>query len=165
MCKFSYFLPRYLNQDALENFLLQLEHTPNVGHFISLYKCLLVSNFMTRHSPEDNCGNDSCSGALDNMECFLSGETVAGVRPLNSACNISIPDTVSCQKKSRVAACTISYFAGYVARKALRINNKCCNCRAIILSRDDNANNDFIAARQYENAHLIMPGGTKRVNL
>jgi hypothetical protein len=102
------------------------------------------------------------------MECFLSGETVAGVRPLNSACNISIPDTVSCQKKSRVAACTISYFAGYVARKALRINNKCCNCRAIILSRDDNANNDFIAARTirkctFNYAWWIF--GTKRVNL
>jgi hypothetical protein len=33
---------------------------------------LLVINFMTKHSPRVNCEDDSNSGALDNMQCFLS---------------------------------------------------------------------------------------------
>jgi hypothetical protein len=86
--KVTYNLPRVINQDCLENFFASLrEHgrydkSPDVSHFITSFKALIVNNFMSSHSPGANCEDDSTVGVLDNLKSFLTGQEIAGVSSL-----------------------------------------------------------------------------------
>jgi hypothetical protein len=96
---FEYVIPRNINQDALEIFFGCIRshgvrnNSPDVSHFISSFKSLVINNYMSRHSVGRNCERDYTEGALDNLRCLLTGEVVAGVVPLESEeSNINLGD-------------------------------------------------------------------------
>jgi hypothetical protein len=166
---FEYVIPRNINQDALEIFFGCIRshgvrnNSPDVSHFISSFKSLVINNYMSRHSVGRNCGRDYTEGALDNLHCLLTGEVVAGVVPLESEeSNINLGDLEQfCKsKKSKVSQCTLYYVAGYVAKKTLAYVNNCHDCKRALLCSDgsDSQFADFIEARAYKNCRLIKPG-------
>ncbi|KAK9678986.1 Transposase protein [Popillia japonica] len=157
----TYFLPRAVNQDCLENFFASIRTysrrnvNPNCSQFMTSFKALLVNNFRSHHSPGANCEEDYAAGALDNLKCFLTGEEIRGIHPLeDTSPEVAIPQNI---KKTRVAECTIAYFAGYIAKKSLK-NVDCRDCNSVLLHSDGNIPVDVIEARQYKHAVLQKPG-------
>ncbi|KAJ8910405.1 hypothetical protein NQ315_011369 [Exocentrus adspersus] len=165
---FKFILPREINQDPLENFFAAIRShgirntSPNVTQFTSSYKALLVNNFLSSHSPSSNCEEDFSDSALDSLHCFLTGDSIPGVRPLedDDGEDYSIPSHVSIQKRTRVGNATLNYIAGYVAKKALKDTNNCESCKKLLLHRKDfpEKNLEFIEARQYKGIKLLKPG-------
>ncbi|KAJ8980836.1 hypothetical protein NQ317_018416 [Molorchus minor] len=94
--KFDYILTRAFNQDSLENFFGSIRshsaryNSPDVTHFISSFKALITTNFLSSHSPYSNCENTDMCELLDDLRCFLNDEEIAGVKVLEE--NISIPE-------------------------------------------------------------------------
>jgi hypothetical protein len=163
--KINFILPRALNQDCLENFFGSVRAhgarntSPDVFHFITSFKSLLLNNFMTSHSPSSNCEDDYSAGALDNLRCFITGECIAGVRRLDDYEHpANVPATLLCVKKSRVGKSTIAYVAGFVARKVLKSTSNCQNCKNVLLHSDGDVDLGVIEARQYANCNLVKPG-------
>jgi hypothetical protein len=101
--KIKFIPPRALTQDCLEKFFGSVRAhgarntSPDVFHFITSFKSLLLNNFMTSHSPSSNCEDDYSAGALDNLRCFITGECIAGVRPLDD--DEQPANCVMCKKK------------------------------------------------------------------
>jgi hypothetical protein len=136
--KLEYFLLRAFNQDCLENFFASIRShgvrytSPDVSHFVTSFKSLIVNNFLKTRSLGSNCEDDFSTGALDNLRCFLTGEEIAGVHPLQSNgedISQGAPGSIGTIKKSRVAKSTIAYVAGFVAKKVLKLNNQCDSCK------------------------------------
>ena len=79
---FEYFLPRAFNQDALENFFGAIRSygvrnvSPDVNHFVHSFKSLIITNFLSVHSPGSNCQKDFSAGVLDSLEFFVFSATV-----------------------------------------------------------------------------------------
>lgn len=94
---------------------------PDVAHFVSSFKALLVNNFFSTHSPGANCEEDFSLGALDNLRCFLTGEEVAGVTLLDTSeeasLNLNLDDLPRTIRKTRVAKATLAYVSGYIEKK------------------------------------------------
>ncbi|KAF5284476.1 hypothetical protein FQA39_LY17011 [Lamprigera yunnana] len=81
----KYLFPRAFNQDYLENFFASLRthgryNSPDVAHFTTCFKSLIVDNFISRHSPSPNCEEDLSCGTLDNLRLFLTEKGVEGTR-------------------------------------------------------------------------------------
>ncbi|KAI4467995.1 regulator of g-protein signaling loco [Holotrichia oblita] len=137
----TYFLPRAVNQDCLENFFGSVRTygrrnvNPNCSQFVTSFKALLVNNFMSYHSPGANCEEDYATGALDNLKCFLTGEELQGIHLLeDTSPEVPIPQNI---KKTRVAESTIAYFAGYIVKKSLKTVH-CQDCNSVLLHSDGN---------------------------
>jgi hypothetical protein len=53
---------------------------------------------------------------------------------------------------TKIFKCTITYVAGFVARKSLKLMGNCRICSNILLFSDGSQiNDDFVSARQYSN--------------
>jgi hypothetical protein len=53
---------------------------------------------------------------------------------------------------TKISKCTITYVAGFVARKSLKLMGNCRICSNILLFSDGSQiNDDFVSARQYSN--------------
>lgn len=48
---------------------------PTAAIFATLFKAIVVNNFMTVHSPSANCETDDSEGGLDDLRRFLSSRT------------------------------------------------------------------------------------------
>ncbi|XP_015840038.1 transposable element P transposase [Tribolium castaneum] len=163
----SYVLSREINQDCLENFFASLRghgrfnKSPDVAHFVSSFKALLVNNFFSRHSPRANCEEDFSTGVLGTLRCFLTGEEIAGISSLENE-DLAIPsaegNTQLHQQKSRVAKATIAYVAGYVAKKILQNYGQCEECVKMLTHSDGDVPMAVIEARQYRLSTLTKPG-------
>lgn len=168
LTRMSYILPRAMNQDCLENFFSSLRgHTrfvmyPDVAHFITSFKALLVNNFFSTHSPGANCEEDFSSGVLDNLRTFLTGEEMAGVTPIDASeidMEVNIEDLPVGGRKSRVARATLAYIAGYVAKKMLKKFGNCDECKRLLLHSDGDIPVEVIQAKTYRKSSLVEPGG------
>ncbi|KAJ8926619.1 hypothetical protein NQ314_020983 [Rhamnusium bicolor] len=114
---------------------------------------------MTSHLLGSNCENDFSTGALDDLRCLVTGEIIAEVRPLeDDECLPDVPASLSFVKKSRVAKSSITYVAGFMARKVLKSTRNCQNCQNVLLYSDGNVELDVIEARQCQNNNLVKPG-------
>jgi hypothetical protein len=171
LTKFSYFLPRAFQQDPLENFFSSLRShgvrnvSPTVVHFVNSFKALLINNFTNAHSPAANCEQDNSLEALDDLRCLVTGESVAGIRNLETTSDEVDKDVrnevlSTLSETTKIAKCTITYVAGFVARKSLKLTGNCRICRNILLFSDGSQiNDDFVSARQYTNTcRLVRPG-------
>ncbi|KAJ8976852.1 hypothetical protein NQ317_012976 [Molorchus minor] len=153
------------NQDNLENFFSYVRShsarytSPDVAHFISSFKALLINNFMSSHSPFSNCEESELCDVLDNLQSYLTGEDIAGVTSLqDNDITLAVPSNIINIKRSRIGRCTITYVTGYFVRKAIQIVKDCEFCKANYLYSDYNKDHDFIEAREYTNSRLIRPG-------
>ncbi|CAH1225142.1 unnamed protein product [Diabrotica balteata] len=159
----NYLLLRAFQQDILENFFGLIrsyrvtERSVSVSDAITTFKALIINNFMSFHSPESNCENDLSEGALDTLRFFLTGEVLPGCTPLASEVNISLPLSVSNVKRTRVGRCTVTYVAGYVAKKVLK-KVSCELCKYNMLFREKDGDTEFIEARKYNMSNLTVPG-------
>ncbi|KAJ3666419.1 hypothetical protein Zmor_001861 [Zophobas morio] len=81
---------------------------------------------------------DLSSGVLDNLHCFLTGDEIEGVHPLEENSAPEVPSEIEVSKKSRVAEETIAYFAGFVAKKISKITNQCAVCQQLMSYSDGN---------------------------
>ncbi|XP_050515515.1 uncharacterized protein LOC126890548 [Diabrotica virgifera virgifera] len=159
----NYLLLRAFQQDALENFFGLIrsyratDNSVSVSDAITTFKALVINNFMSFHSPESNCEKDVSEGALDTLRFFLTGEVLPGCTPLVPDLNYSLPMSVSNVKKTRVGRCTVTYVAGYVAKKVLK-KVSCEQCKYNMLFRDKKGDTEFIEARQYNMSNLTVPG-------
>lgn len=169
---FKYVLTRAFNQDPLENFFSYIRShgvrniNPDVSHFITSFKSLVLNNFMATHSTGSNCQKDMDTECLDNLRSFLTGELIPGVRPLETdedfTSKISdISKDIPLQNRTKIARCTIVYMSGYIAKTILKspFIKKCDHCKKNLSIRHYNSmDDDFIESRQYENATLFRPG-------
>nr|CAI5817708.1 unnamed protein product [Callosobruchus analis] len=68
------------NQDPLENFFIYIRShgvrntNPDVSHFVSSFKSLVINNCMSTHSPGSNCQKDTTVRNLDTLHSFLTGD-------------------------------------------------------------------------------------------
>lgn len=113
---FNYILTRALNQDPLENFFSAIRShgvrhvSPDVTHFETSFKALLINNFLTAHSPNANCNAYFSVGALSNLKEFLKRQPHQDDVNAVELTNISIPQV---HKQSKIAKCTLVYITGY----------------------------------------------------
>lgn len=161
--KNKFLVLRVFQQDALENFFGCIrnyagrETSPSGSHFISCFKSLVVNNFMSSHSPGSNCQEDESEGALSNLQGFLCGE-IEGIRSFSNTLEETyLPQHVTADKKRKIARCTITYIAGFIAKKVLN-KISCANCRSNLIKRHSDNDTDFIEAREYDKSKLIRPG-------
>ncbi|KAB0805293.1 hypothetical protein PPYR_02263 [Photinus pyralis] len=74
---FKSFKPRYINQDALENFFGRIRQrgrrfvNPTCSAFVPFYKSVLVNNLVKKHSLGSNCEEDN-SNILVTLKTFLT---------------------------------------------------------------------------------------------
>ncbi|KAJ8910063.1 hypothetical protein NQ315_013318 [Exocentrus adspersus] len=165
---FKYVLTGTFNQDALENFFSYIRShgvrytNPNISHFTSSFKSLIVCNFMASHSPRSNCQQDTATECLNNLRSFLTDTVVNDVAP-DGNCNIpiDIPREISIPKRVKIARSTIVYMSGAIYRILLKskILKNCEICKSNLSIRHGAVmDDDFIEARQYERGHLLKPG-------
>ncbi|XP_023312722.1 uncharacterized protein LOC111692830, partial [Anoplophora glabripennis] len=166
--KFKFVLTGAFNQDPLENFFSYIRShghrytNPDVAHFCSSFKSLVVNNFMSSHSPGSNCQKDMATECLDNLRTFLTGEYIAGVRPLDTDKDLpEIPRNIIIHKETKIARCTLVYMGGAIIKILLKTKmlKECKNCQNKLSVRHGMPmEDDFIEAREYERAHLMKPG-------
>lgn len=164
---FKYILTRFFNQDPLENFCSYLRShgvrnvSPGPTHFTSSFKTLLVNNFMTYHSPFSNCEGQA-SKTLTNLKSFLTdnGDKVGSSTLCEPIPNIDC-SIIPLAKMPKLARCSITYYAGYVAKKISKIivKHNCDICTGNLIAWGNNRDTDFIEAREYKPDLLIRPGG------
>lgn len=169
--KFKYVIPRTINQDALENFFGCIRShgirnvTPNVSHFTSSFKALVINNYIAGHSPGRNCEKDFNDGALNNLKSLLTGKANVTCTALEEDVAINAEEFEHQMKllegkRNRVANCTIYYVAGYVGNKALKYVKNCVNCKKSLLNVNSphiHQLSDFVEA-SYKTCRLIQPG-------
>lgn len=74
---FKFFYPRHINQDALENLYGSLRSygyrnvNPTPDAFVYTLKALIVNNFASVKSNNENCETDSSEGLLDTLHSFI----------------------------------------------------------------------------------------------
>lgn len=161
----KYIAIRVFQQDGLENLFGCVrnysgrETSPNAHHLQTSFKALIVNNFFSLHSPGANCEDDKHEGPLDNLRCFLTGEVIAGIAPIeDSSVIVEPPQNIPIFRKSKIARCTATYISGFVAKKMLRKVSSCSACKKNLFFRDNNNDLDFIEARQYNRSKLAIPG-------
>lgn len=163
----KYIILRVFQQDALENFFGCIrnysgrENNPSASHFVTSFKALIINNFMSSHSPGANCEEDKGEGTLDNLHNFLLGEHLpTGVESLGEPLldhDVQIPTSIGAYRKCKISRCTITYIAGFIAKKLFQ-KIQCDDCKQRLLFREHDADMDFIEARQYSHSNLIKPG-------
>jgi hypothetical protein len=162
----TYFLPRALNQDCIENFFSAIRThgrrnvNPSAAQFVTSFKTLVLNNFMSTHAVGANCEKDFATGALNNLRCFVNGEEVAGVQLLGESeepASVNVPLAATKIRKTRVAKSTCAYIAGFICKKALK-KAHCQNCRDVLLYSDGSVPLEVIQARQYRHSNLQKPG-------
>jgi hypothetical protein len=96
-------------------------------------------------------------GALDDLTCLVTRESVAGIRNLDTTSdevdkNVRNEVLSTLSGTTKISKCTITYVAGFVARKSLKLMGNCRICSNILLFSDGSQiNDDFVSARQYSN--------------
>lgn len=169
--KFKFILTRFFNQDPLENFFSYVRAhgvrniLPGSSHFMSSFKTLLVNNFLTYHSPFSNCEKDNTSMLLGNLKSFLTTNIEIDVdttlQNLNTDDVQSQFSAIPLHKRTKLNKCTITYYAGYVAKKvSVLVGRKfnCATCKNNLTACSSTANTDFIEAREYKPNLLLRPG-------
>lgn len=166
--QFKFMLTGAFNQDSLENFFSYIRShgvrytNPDVSHFISSFKTLVINNFMSTHSPGSNCKKDTGTECLDNLRSFLTGEFLPGICPLDNTISVpDIPRDISLQKRTKLSRCSVIYMSGAICKIVLKLKmfSTCEICKKnLSLRHQYPQDDDFIDARQYELGHLFRPG-------
>ncbi|KAJ8935624.1 hypothetical protein NQ318_006467 [Aromia moschata] len=116
---------------------------------------------MSSHSPFSNCEELETCEVIDNLQCFLTGEAVAGVSALSdddAPVNVRLPSNLYRKPKSKIERCSITYIAGYFIKKIKNLIKYCEVCKVNYLYSDCVKDTEFIEARQYRQSNLIKPG-------
>lgn len=159
--KISFLCPRNLNQDPLENFFGSIRShgirniNPNAAAFVNSLKSLVINNFITSHSKAANCENDNLKG-LDDLKHMLTSDVA------ESNIDISFPEIVVAEYKpdyhSLLKKGTLTYIAGFVAKKVLKQIGLCQQCRQDLVGGDRSQAEYFIVnARAYSAKALLAP--------
>lgn len=161
--KFNYILMRSFNQDALENFVSYVRShgvrhvSPDVSHFQTSFKALLLNNFLSAHSPNANCEEDFSTGALNNLRSFLLLEQETQLPSNSHISPPQIPSSIILNRRTRVGQCTLTYIRGYLAKRLMK-SLRCDSCKNNLQYWNEHLANDFIEARQYPTSKLVKPG-------
>ncbi|KAJ8943123.1 hypothetical protein NQ318_017319 [Aromia moschata] len=108
-----------------------------------------------------NCEESETCEVIDNLQCFLTGEAVAGVSALSdddAPVNVRLPSNLYRKQKSKIERCSITYIAGYFIKKIKNLIKDCEVCKVNYLYSDCVKDTEFIEARQYRQSNLIKPG-------
>lgn len=158
---FRFVALRNFNQDPLENFFgnIRCQGVRNVNPtcvgFISAFKSLIVSNFMSSHSVSSNCEEDETEGALDTLRDFVQAEVI----PQDEEPNVQV---VMAPRKKIVPQTTISvatstYISGFVAKKLFARTKNCLVCKESLMTSKEMPQHEFIIARRYSPKALCLP--------
>lgn len=172
----TFYYPRNINQDPLENFFGRVRAlnyrniNPDANTFIYAFKSLLLSNLLSPHSKHANCEVDNGDTLIDAN--FLFEDSVN--ENVNIDCN-PIPSTSQESKAPNYSSGSISkdqvilekvkvqcsaYTAGFICRKMTKnINCKSCLKTYTSSSTEDNIYS-YIRHREYKllkNNNLAYP--------
>lgn len=73
----SFFMPRAINQDAVENFFCQIRQhghrntNPSPTSFMYSFRALLLNNMASVHSLAANCEADDCTNIIADVQKFI----------------------------------------------------------------------------------------------
>ncbi|XP_018322213.1 uncharacterized protein LOC108734938 [Agrilus planipennis] len=156
----SFLCPRNLNQDCLENFFGCIRShgvrnvSPNAAAFVNSFKSLIINNYLANRSKSFNCESDNLR-AFDNLKQFLSSKvtTTTAIRfPEVTIPEYRPTDTTLLRRG------TLTYVAGFVAKRVLSKVARCKQCRLDLLGDDRTAKEYFvIQARAYSPNALLSP--------
>lgn len=159
---FQFLCTRTLNQDPLENFFGSIRShgirnvNPTCYQFISSFKSLLISNFMSAHAPNANCEADDSEGALENLRHFLfSSDMDLEVQDLDS--ENSEYETFIFSDISESVITLHAYIAGYLTRSLRKTVGNCQTCRKFMLTNESLPEHQYIEAREYSIKSLKRP--------
>lgn len=166
--KFQYVQLKTFNQDSLENLFGNIRSlgvrnvNPTCNQFVQNIKSLIINNFTSYHSLGANCEEDFSTGALDNLDSFLTTDDL-GVAPLEPVedpipITVEVPQYLLEQQCSMVSKNIKNYIGGFLIRQILKKSKECSTCKAIFLSHPDK-NDDLIKVRNYSRCKnsLIVP--------
>ncbi|VEN62360.1 unnamed protein product [Callosobruchus maculatus] len=164
--KFKFILTGAFNQDPLENLFSYIRShgvrctNPDVSHFVSSFKSLVINNCMSTHSPGSNCQKDITVRNLDTLHNFLTCQTIHASQ-ITCSDTPQVPRQIVSQSRTKVLRCTIVYISGAILKILMRSKTvrNCEECRNHLAVRNQTPRvDDFIEARQYEQGHLSRPG-------
>lgn len=160
---FKFLLTRTLNQDPLENMfgiargLCGQNTRPSCHQLEGAFKTILINNLML-NSECSNCEDDG-GHFLASFLCSTPQQSPDTQQITSVDHNIfSVPQNqkvVTLVKQMRLA--TSSYIAGFIYRKVVLHNCKCC--KEFFLSEDCTDSHAFIRLRDYSNK-LFYPSET-----
>ncbi|XP_045463307.1 uncharacterized protein LOC123672980 [Harmonia axyridis] len=149
---FKYILTGAFNQDCLENFFSYIRGhgvrntNPNIGQFMSSFKCLTLNNSMSSHSVGSNCEEDLTSHCLDNLKSFVLSKFPL---PQNVVLdlNIVIPKLIVLEQKSKFSRCTLVYMCGFICKILFKdkLIKQCDKCKKnLTFNSEELGDMDFI---------------------
>ncbi|XP_045461866.1 uncharacterized protein LOC123687845 isoform X1 [Harmonia axyridis] len=164
---FKYILTGAFNQDCLENFFSYIRGhgvrntNPNIGQFMSSFKCLTLNNFMSSHSVGSNCEEDLTSHCLDNLKSFVLSKFPLPQNVVLEDLNIVIPKLIVLEQKSKFSRCTLVYMCGFICKILFKdkLIKQCDKCKKnLTFNSEELGDMDFIQVRQYKHGKLTKPG-------
>nr|XP_022909583.1 uncharacterized protein LOC111420776 [Onthophagus taurus] len=168
------FRPRYLNQDALENFFGSIRSScgcnenPTVTQFIGAFKTQVVNGLAKGNLKGTNCEEDSLE-LLSNFKEFLEIPTLQPIKeeePTTTSVNeltmqtlpqevLTTNDIQDLISSGSVHSLSVAYVSGYIVKRISKSFN-CDVCMSILTSDDLEPFNAFISAKE-------LSGDTKRL--
>ncbi|KAF5283895.1 hypothetical protein FQA39_LY04715 [Lamprigera yunnana] len=149
---FKFISLRNLNQDPLEIFFGYIRShgvrniNPMCDFFVNSFKTLIVSNFTSRHSTNDNCVEDDSLGALNGLKHFLYNKMGFEDIPLTPI--PAHPDLkFSMITKNHQTFNSHPYLVGYMARRVFIKIVRCENCRHDLFKNSDDNIFEMLEAR------------------
>lgn len=152
-------LTRNFNQDPVENFFGNVRSlgvrnvSPNCHSFEGAFKTLLLNNYSCQQAVNANCEEDF-NACLQTLEFFFKEKDK--VKKTVQETQIDISESLY-EALSNVPTGDSSfetqkqYVCGWVLTKCLKkIVKNCKECRATLLSNEDNIGNEYIRAKEFD---------------
>ncbi|KRT84344.1 hypothetical protein AMK59_2308 [Oryctes borbonicus] len=153
--KFDFFSPRVFNQDPLENFFSQIRshsvRNPTCSTFANSFKTLVINNFVSTGSVGANCENDESSGALTNLQDFLT-QKIHFTTP--EVCENIVPSITAPEEFLKDFA--TPYVAGVVIKKIFK-RIDCLSCKELLITSDILPEHEYIRRKEALHCSLFKP--------
>lgn len=150
---------RNFNQDPVENFFCCIRShgvrnvNPSCTAFISTFKALLITNFMSSHSVGSNCEDDDSFGALNTLKSFVTDNIRLESHPSSS----SQSHRNICGQQSTIGLAATVYTGGFVAKRIFAYTKKCQRCEEELMSPTVLLEHEIIKMRAYSPRALFYP--------
>lgn len=160
---FKYLCIRHLNQDPLENFFGQIRShgvrnvNPTCQSFSYSFKSLIICNICSWSSPSANCEADNTMVLTDLKSLLVLDKKEECVAFDELDIFINVPDNLS---YSNIKTGTLSYIAGYIAKRIIKYVKNCPDCRMDLLGEIQNLCPEerlVIESRSYRSGALVSP--------
>lgn len=154
----SFFKPRFINQDPIENFFGQLRQhggrntNPTVQNFKQFYKTLLLNNFVTRHSLSANCERDNSVNIISSVKQFVTQGVPEQIEYTSQDLDAVLVDidTLSEMPLTYIDTISVGYVSGFISKKMQSLNSCCKN--NVLCTEKNSRWHDLCIAKEFRDS-------------